>query len=374
MMRRFYFAFAALIFFAIAAAARAEPCAVCGEEITSENIYLYTDKVTNEKKHVCESCSRLTDTCFVCGMPVKKNLVELPDGRVLCARDARNAVLDASEAKRICADVNDQLDRLFSRFTEFPTNVDVAVVDRVNLVALFKMPGNDFECPNVLGYFQPKTNYGVVKYHVSLMNALPRAQLKATCAHELSHAWVVANVPTERRETLARDAEEGFCELISFLLMDSEREEDEKKAILRNNYTRGQIDLFIAAERAHGLNDVLDWMRWGTDAELDADEPGRIRVVEMPKAKTVSVTNTFVYGGEPTAVPDTLVLKGISGVKGRQMVLINDRSFAVGESGKVRVAKTNILIRCLQIGDDSARIQIIDSGEQQELSLKKIKP
>jgi hypothetical protein len=185
---------------------------------------------------------------------------------------------------------------------------------------------------------------------------------------------VAANVPAERRETLARDAEEGFCELISFLLMDSEGEQDEKKAILRNTYTRGQIDLFIAAERAHGLNDVLDWMKWGTDDELDADEPGRIRVVEMPKAKTVPVTNTFVYSGEPTAVPDTLVLKGISGFKGQAMVLINDRSFAVGESGKVRVAKTNILIRCLQIGDDSARIQIVDSGEQQELSLKKSKP
>jgi hypothetical protein len=239
---------------------------------------------------------------------------------------------------------------------------------------LFKMPGNDFECPDVLGYFQLKTNHGIPKYQVSLMSALPRTELKSTCAHELSHAWVAANVPAERRETLARDAEEGFCELISFLLMDSEGEQEEKKAILRNNYTRGQIDLFIAAERAHGLNDVLDWMKWGTDAELDADEPGRIRVVDLPKAKTVPLTNTFVYSAEPTAVPDTLVLKGISGVKGHEIILINDRSFAAGESGKVRVAKTNILVRCIQIGNDSARIQIIGSGEQRELSLKKPKP
>src|SRR5437763_14961505 len=134
-MMRLYFVVAALVLFAFAA--RAEQCAVCGDEITSETVYLFTDKVTNEKKHVCESCSHLTDACFVCGMPVKKNFVALPDGRMLCARDARNAVLDAAEAKRICAEVKDQLDRLFSRFTDFPTNVTVSVVDRVNLVALF---------------------------------------------------------------------------------------------------------------------------------------------------------------------------------------------------------------------------------------------
>lgn len=68
--------------------ARAEQCAVCGEEITSETVYLYTDKVANEKTHVCESCSRLADECFVCGMPVKKDIVKLSDGRVLSARDA----------------------------------------------------------------------------------------------------------------------------------------------------------------------------------------------------------------------------------------------------------------------------------------------
>jgi hypothetical protein len=304
-------------------------------------------------------------------MPVKKDFVRLPDGRILCARDARNSVLDSTEAKHICEDVQDQLDRLFSRFTGFPTNVDFAIVDRVNLMALFKVPGNDYECPDILGYFCPKTNHNKVRYDVSIMSALQRAELQSTCAHELSHAWVAQNLSAERRDALGSDAEEGFCELISYLLMDSDNEESEKKAILANKYTRGQIDLFIAAERTYGINDVLDWMKWGRDAELDADTPERIRAVDIPRVKANPATNVFNYTMAAPAVPETLVLKGISGGKNNALALINDQSLAAGESEKIRVGKTNVLVRCLEIRNDSVRIQIVASGEERVLSLKK---
>ncbi|HEY2081442.1 MAG TPA: hypothetical protein VGI88_01565, partial [Verrucomicrobiae bacterium] len=58
-------------------------------------------------------------------------------------------------------------------------------------------------------------------------------------------------------------------------------------------------------------------------------------------------------------------------VKNHALVLINDQSLAVGESEKIRVGKTNILVRCLEIRDDSVRIQIVTSGEERVLSLKK---
>jgi hypothetical protein len=143
---------------------------------------------------------------------------------------------------------------------------------------------------------------------------------------------------------------------------------------LRNNYTRGQIHLFIAAEQAHGLNDVLDWMKWGTASELDADEPNRIRDVAMPRAKPVPAQSILAYTATLAPAPDTLELKGISGTKGHALVLINDQTLAVGESAKVRVGKTNVLVRCLEIRDDSARIQIVESKEERNLSLERPKP
>src|SRR5712664_1946998 len=195
--RRNGFNFSCLIiclFFTGRAVALAERCAVCGEEIKGDTVYLFDDKVTNDKKHVCYNCSILPDVCFACGMPVAKDRVSLPDGRFLCIRDSKNAVLDAEEAKSICVEVKDGLDRLFSRFIVFPNNTSVSVVDRVNLLALFKIPGNDYTCPNIDGYFQARTNRGGIKYEISVMSALTRSELEEVCAHEYSHAWVFENV------------------------------------------------------------------------------------------------------------------------------------------------------------------------------------
>ena len=71
-----------------------------------------------------------------------------------------------------------------------------------------------------------------------------------------------------------------------------------------------------------------------------------------------------------TPVPDTLTLIGISGAGIGRLALINDRAFCVKESGKVRVGKTNVVIRCLEIRDGSVLIEVAGSQEKQELSIK----
>src|SRR5262249_1760233 len=141
--------------------------------------------------------------------------------------------------------------------------------------------------PMVLGYIESETNraptsHSQLRHRISLLSALPRAQFRAVCAHELTHAWMAENLPARRKNTLGHDANEGFCELIAYLLMDSQHEEDQMKVILRNNYTRGQIDLFIAAERQFGFNDVVEWMKYGTDAALNSADLNRVRDIEPP--------------------------------------------------------------------------------------------
>jgi hypothetical protein len=176
-------------------------------------------------------------------------------------------------------------------------------------------------------------------------------------------------VSSERRTTLKRDAQEGFCELLGYLLMDSLHEEDQKTKMLRNSYTRGQIDLFIAAEKKYGFNDILDWMRWGANGRLKAADLGDVRNVEMPLAKPSSTTNTFFYVESQAPAPTTLLLKGISSAKNLPLALINNQSLAPGESARVRVGTTNVLVRCLAIGARSVRVLIVDSGKEVELHL-----
>ena len=348
-------------------AAWGEICAICGQPIQG-TVYIATDKVTNEKKLICSDCIRLP-RCAICGLPVKEGGVQLPDGRYLCARDARTAVVKADDAERICAQVKDDLDRLFSRFTVFPANVDVSVIDRIDVDSMYNPVGNDFESPNLLGCLHPETVNNATRYKMRLMTGLPLAELKATCAHEYSHAWVGENVPKERRARLGRDAEEGFCELVAYLLMDSQSEKGQKKFILQNHYTRGQIDLFIEAEKRYGFDQVLDWMKYGVAEQLEEGHVDALRDVKMPPAKTVAVNPATYHNTNPPAPdPATIKLQGV--LWGNQPVaIVNGRSFFARELNQVKIGGTNVTIRCLEIRKKSVRIQNVDSGKEQELSL-----
>jgi hypothetical protein len=350
-------------------AADPDHCGVCGKPFGA-TVYTVTDKVTREKVFLCYECARCPDECYICGLPAKTDPTKLPDGRLLCARDAKTAVMDEAKAKEICEGIRDTLDRKFSRFLTLPaTNVAVALVDRVSLYDEFVVEGNSFECPDVLGYIHSRTNNGGLSHSISLMSALPRAEFQAACAHEYAHAWVFENVSAERRKRLSRDAHEGFCELLAYLLMDSLHEEEQMKRMLRNTYTRGQINLFIAAEKQHGFNDVLDWMRWGANPHLKAADLGDVRNVEMPRPKSSPPGNPLIYGQRPAPAPATLLLKGISSARNQPLALINDQTFAVGESAKVRVGTSNVWVRCLAVGPRSVRIREVDSGKETELFL-----
>jgi hypothetical protein len=360
---------ACVLFCLRAVAADPDHCGICGKSL-GPTIYRTMDHVTHEKVFMCYACATCPDECYICGLPAVVNPVKLSDGRFLCARDAKQAVLDESKAKEICEEVRDKIDRLFSRFLTLPsTNTSVALVDRVDLYQEFAVTGNDFECPDILGYIHSQTNRTSMAHSISIMSALPEPEFRATCAHEYAHAWVFEHVSSARRKALSRDAHEGFCELIAWLLMDSLHEEDQKAKMLRNTYTRGQIDLFIAAEKAYGLNDILDWMRWGVNGRLKAADPGDIRNVEMPRVKQMAANNSVFYTATSERVPDKLVLKGISNARGQPLALINNQSLAPGESARIRVGATNVLIKCVAIGQQSVRVRLVDSGKELELSL-----
>jgi hypothetical protein len=311
--------------------------------------------------------------CSICGLPVKDNGIALPDGRHLCARDAKTVVLKAANIEQICGQIKDDLDRLFSRFTSFPTNVDVMVIDRIDVDSMFYTEGNGSESPDLLGCIRPETVNDTTRYKMSLLIGMPLAQLKETCAHEYSHAWVGENVLKERRARLGRDAEEGFCELVGYLLMDSQNEEVEKKRVLQNHYTRGQVDLFIEAEKRYGFDQVLDWMKYGETGQLEAGHVDQLRDVKMPLAKSVA-SSPDIYGRTNPPAPARTIIK-LDGIMwgSRPVAIINGRSFLANDRNPVKVGGTNVNIRCLGIQKTSVRIQNVDSGKEQELSLPVIK-
>lgn len=365
-----------LLVLATALKAQQLKCDICGKTITGE-FYQEVDAVTGKTNRVCADCQKL-DHCSVCGLPVKTGFTRLPDGRILCARESAAAVCDQDEAKDICRDTRDDLDRVFSRFITFPSDdVEVSIVDKFHLQNLFFAPGFQKTCVSVNGATasNPLGN-GKYLHTIDLLSCMSKTHLTAVCAHEYTHAWMGENVSAARRAALEKDTTEGFCELVAYKYMASRQETAEMDYIKRNNYTQGRILVLIAADDQYGFNTVLEWIKSGEDDHLELANLDRIRAVRgsaySPQPPPASLW-TVVPSAPPTIVPDTLQLKGISGTPDHRFALINNTTFETMERETVRVGQTNASVRCLEIHADSVIIQVNGSNQTQQLFLRGIR-
>ncbi len=385
-MRQVIVLAAILCLCAYSAFAAADICAGCGQPIRGKT-YHGTDKITEADFYICESCVKLTTRCYLCGVPVKENFKRLADGRCLCPRDEKAVVLEDGQVLQTGRETVDALSRLLARYLTLPeTNVTVTAVDRVHLQELFRTAGDEYYCPNVYGYTSTETNDLRIEHSVSLMTGLTPAALRGTTAHEYTHAWLNENLSKARKKALSRDTIEGFCELIAYKLLDSQGEEHQKKKMLQNAYTRGQIDLFIEADNTYGFNDVIEWMKYGVDTRLKDGDLVRIRVTANPgltprgiatatsrRANSTAAPATLIPTAPPASpapAPATLALKAVFWNPQNPLALINDCTLGAGEQGKAHLGQSNVVIRCLSITENTARIQFLASGEQQELKLK----
>jgi hypothetical protein len=115
----------------------------------------------------------------------------------------------------------------------------------------------------------------------------------------------------------------------------------------------------------------LDWIKAGETPKLDATDPDGVRATrETPTA--TNPKQPAYYSSAPAApLPDQPMLKSISGAPGKRLAIINDRTFSVNEQARLKLATTNVLIRCLDISTNSVRIRFEASGETRELFLPK---
>lgn len=353
------------------ARAAGDICFTCQKQIRF-TVYTWTDKVTRSKVWMCGDCAALPDNCYLCSVPVLKEFSTLPDGRVICKRDLASVVLDEREAGQICAQVKHDLDRLLIRFLTIPeTNVTVQLMDRVKLQELYKVIGNDYACPNTLGCTETITNAGRRSFEISILSGQPREDLMTTCVHEYAHTWIIENVPAPRLKTIGKDAVEGFCELLSYLFAEEQGLTAGKANILANHYTRGQIHLFIAAHKQYGLQDIVDWMKFGEDPLLLQRDLSRIRrltapTVLAPTVKRSPATNHVRI--KPAAqLPERLILQGIVWSRTQPIATINGRNFDVNQEATLQLRAGPVAVRCLAITTNS--VVLSTNGASERLTL-----
>lgn len=344
-------------------AAADDYCAVCTQRFGAK-IFSIKKLGTEEKVLICPECAKLETSCYLCAVPVKDKFTKLADGRLLCPDDAKRAVLEQDEAVKIFEDVKRDAQTILSRLGKLPhRNIQLILEAKPKLD---KTGGNVIsrhEDSLLMGLTRSRCDDGECQHTIYLLHGLTRERLAVVAAHEYGHAWLHENVSRKMNQ----DAVEGFCDWLAYQVIKDKRMAVEMKVLLESKYSQGQLQAFIAAEKEHSFNRVMQWVKSGVEPEVDARNLERIlHLREAASAEPVAYA--FASSAPPRPAPTNLVLKGLSGTKARRFALINDGTFALHEQGKVRLGESNVVLTCREIRDDAVVVQV--AGESAARTLK----
>lgn len=339
-------------------------CQICGERAPGR-LYLLTAYGQGRQVIACEACTRISKRCFTCRLPVCGEFTTLSDGRVLCPHDAAEAVRDQETVEALFGEVKRELFVEFSGLGVLPDrNIRVKLVDQQELSRIFSGTPGAHPDGSLQGITRTRRySKDSFEHEIFLCSGLAKMRLAAVAAHEYTHAWIHENVPSGR--VINADVEEAFCELSAYTLMTRRGQDIEKKMILENAYTRGKIEVLVKAADSFQFFRVAQWMKSGSDETLDPDRTDRVIALKSSALPTFGFLQVV-----QARAPDVLTLKGLSGKEGRRFALINDTTLQVGEESRVRVAETNVILRCEGIGKESVIVRVNGAPKTTELALE----
>lgn len=351
----------------------AEKCSTCRKPITGE-FFLFKSPALLQNQPLCKPCSTLDTPCFICKIPIKDLKHRLQDGRLLCESHARQAVFDQREVIRLFEQAKRELFPLLDSMGTLPQrNITVELVDAHRIAALAKDQHSAHEPTKVMGLARTTVDANGQFHHtLYLLNGLPPGRLMAVASHEYAHAWLHENLAADRR--IDKNTVEGFCELVALQVMSRLNDETEKRVILQNAYTKGQIEAFVQAQDQHRFYQVVKWMKNGSETQVESGNANSVLATRSGSADRAPLMATWALPVVKTPVPDTLELKGITGSTQRPFALINNQTFAPLETAKVRVGSSNVMVKCLEIRKSSVLIQVEGSPSPAELSLTTHQP
>jgi hypothetical protein len=339
-------------------------CVVC-QNLIAGKFYWMAGPALPEKQSICDACFALEARCTICRLPVNVRGRQLSDGRFLCPKDAEAGVFDEQEVKRIYEETRRELEGILASTGILPDrNVKVSMVDATQLRKLNQSLPSPHDDVNIFGLTRTRVrNKTEFEHDIYLASGLGRARLAAVIAHEYTHTWVHENIPPTRK--LERDSVEGFCELVAYKLMTLRGEELEKKIILGNAYTRGQVNAFIQAENTHQFHRVVKWLKTGVDDTL-VESTTQVLVLKKDTPEVVWPPPS----AQLTRVPDRLELRGISGAAGRGYALVNNCTVTAGDDARIRVGNSNVNARCLEVRSQSVVLHVEGQRRPIELFLR----
>lgn len=308
---------------------------------------------------VCDPCHKLETRCVLCGLPTVNTFAKTSDGRTVCKYDMANAVLDEAEAKRLFAEVRSELSGW--------ADGQFAVKSPEIAVNLFDVDYWNFKDGKPVekemrreGFSQSRPAGKSMVHNVLLLSAQSKTNTSMTCAHEYTHLWINENRPDSRE--IDPDTVEAICEAAAYQLAVIRGQADQQERIRRNPYTHGRILPVLDAVKDQSFGALLEWVKSGIEKTLEANGLAAFANGAPPKPRV------FVPNTPPPPPPSKLLFRGLSGSKQRRFALINDQTFTVNDEAKVKVADKSVLVKCLEIRNDSVVVRV-DGGEPVTLYL-----
>lgn len=348
-----------------AVAAADDNCAVCAQRFGTK-VFSIKKLGSEEKVLICPECAKLETSCYLCGVPVKDKFTKLADGRLICAEDAKRAVLEQDEAVKIFEDVKRDAQTILARLGKLPhRNIQLILEAKPKLD---KTGGNVIsrhEDSLLMGLTRSRCADGECQHTIYLLHGLTRERLVVVAAHEFGHAWLHENVTRKMNQ----DAVEGFCDWLAYQVIKDKPMAAEMKVLLESNYSQGQLQAFIAAEKQHSFYRVMQWVKSGVEPAVDVQHLERILQLRETASAEPEPAFAFATPAPRSPAPTNLVLKGLSGTKTRRFALINDGTFALHEQGKVRLGESNVVLTCKEIRDDAVVVQVVGESAARTLKL-----
>ena len=134
---------------------------------------------------------------------------------------------------------------------------------------------------------------------------------------------------------------------------------------------------YCAGARAGGITPAPKAVTPPVPKSVFMDEPDKGKDPFFPTSTRRSESLPRVVASSTNSAPETstlfnlLQLKGISGLRGERLAIINGSTIAVGEVAEIRCGARQILkVRCREIRDDSVVLELDGLGEVRELKLR----
>ena len=345
-----------------------DPCPICGKRYGT-SVFGITRTGREDKVFVCGNCAKLETTCYICSIPVLYKFTKLADGRLLCEEDTKRAVLTQDDAGKLFDDVKRDTQSILARVGSLPhPNIQLTLEAKARLDKSGSNLISAHDDRLLMGLTRSTgTGPGEMQHSIFLLYGLTRERMMVVSAHEYAHAWLHENV----HRKLNQDTVEGFCDWIAYKLITQGNFPYEAKTLLASDYSKGQLQAFLAAEQQHNFYRVIQWVKAGVDPEIEMEKLERVLSLREEQRSAPEEADAFSFAA-PTPVRagrTNLVLKGLSGSKARRFALINEGTFGVNEQGKIRLGDSNVVIRCLEIRNDAAVVQVAGEATPRTLTL-----